>query len=52
LSRPELGPTNRISNILPACRPCNARKGNRTESEYRQWLRRPGVARPRVAKRS
>lgn len=40
LSRTELQPTNDISNILPACRPCNSSKGDRTESEFREWLAR------------
>lgn len=38
LSRTELGPTNDISNILPACLPCNSRKKDKTDWEYRRWL--------------
>jgi 5-methylcytosine-specific restriction endonuclease McrA len=34
------GGTNYIGNILPACRPCNSRKGTRTESEFRALLER------------
>lgn len=40
LSRAELRPRNDISNILPACRPCNSSKSRKTESEFREWLRR------------
>ena len=36
------GGTNFISNILPACHPCNAEKHRRTEDEYRQRLEREG----------
>lgn len=38
LSRTELHPTNDIANILPACAPCNSRKKDRTDGEYRRWL--------------
>ena len=32
------GGSNRIENILPACRRCNGRKQNRTEMEFRALL--------------
>jgi 5-methylcytosine-specific restriction endonuclease McrA len=32
------GGSNYIDNILPACRPCNSRKGTRTETEFRALL--------------
>lgn len=44
LSRAELGPTNDISNILPACGPCNSRKKDKTDWEYRRWLSMRGPA--------
>lgn len=31
-----LGGTNDIGNIQPLCRPCNARKGNRHATDYRE----------------
>jgi 5-methylcytosine-specific restriction endonuclease McrA len=34
------GGSNEISNILPACRPCNRRKHRRTEEEFRALLAR------------
>jgi 5-methylcytosine-specific restriction endonuclease McrA len=33
------GGSNSIENILPACGPCNRKKGNRTEAEFRSALR-------------
>jgi len=35
LARVELNPTNYISNILPACVPCNGKKHTKTEEEFR-----------------
>lgn len=35
LARKELNPTNFITNILPACVPCNAAKHTMTEEEFR-----------------
>ena len=32
------GGTNSIDNVLPACRPCNAAKGQLTEAEFRARL--------------
>jgi len=37
------GGANSIANILPACGPCNRKKGNRTEEEFRA-SRRGGSA--------
>lgn len=33
------GGSNWLSNLAPACDPCNSRKHNKTEAEYRQWLK-------------
>jgi 5-methylcytosine-specific restriction endonuclease McrA len=40
LSRPETHPTNDISNIALTCGPCNVRKHDMTENEFRAFLRR------------
>lgn len=42
LSRKELNPTDYIQNILPACGPCNARKKDKTDWEYRLWMFKRG----------
>lgn len=39
----ERGGTNDLSNLAPACAPCNIRKGNRTVDEYRAYLEARGV---------
>lgn len=52
LSRPELQPTNDIDNILPACRPCNSRKGRKTETEFREWLARLLTTLPKRGERA
>ncbi len=43
------GGANDISNIAPACPPCNLRKHTLTEDEYRERRRAEGLyVRPRV----
>lgn len=38
ITRKDLGPTDSIENILPACKPCNSQKNNKTDYEFRAWL--------------
>ena len=40
LARPELGPTNYISNIQLTCPECNLSKGDRTHEEYVEYLQK------------
>lgn len=42
LARTGSAPTNDITNILPACVPCNTSKGDKTEDEFRYWLLKLG----------
>src|ERR1700677_28354 len=42
------GGTNHSSNLVPACNPCNGRKGNQTVEEFRQAFRHPTAWTPEV----
>jgi len=38
------GGTDHPTNLIPACRSCNSRKGAKSDDQYRRWLKRELVA--------